>query len=224
MAIGRAPTAKMSRRIPPTPVAAPWKGSTALGWLCDSTLKATERPPPTSTAPAFSPGPMHQPRPLGRQRPQQRLGVLVGAVLGPQQREHRELDLVGLASQPPDDELVLGCGRGRARARARRPGGERRGVGGWRRRVARRGAPERASAARASCGAAASEANRPSPSVEPVSTSTACSGWGIRPNTLPRSLTTPAMSSSEPLGFSPGRVAEHDLAAGVRRSSISGGA
>ena len=39
-AIGRAPIAKMSRRIPPTPVAAPWKGSTALGWLCDSTLKA----------------------------------------------------------------------------------------------------------------------------------------------------------------------------------------
>jgi len=43
---------------PPTPVAAPWKGSTALGWLCDSTLNAHTRPPPTSTAPAFSPGPM----------------------------------------------------------------------------------------------------------------------------------------------------------------------
>ena len=40
-AIGRAPTAKTSRRIPPTPVAAPWNGSTALGWLCDSTLNAT---------------------------------------------------------------------------------------------------------------------------------------------------------------------------------------
>src|SRR5436309_1919583 len=48
----------MSRRIPPTPVAAPWKGSTALGWLCDSTLNAHASPPPTSTAPAFSPGPM----------------------------------------------------------------------------------------------------------------------------------------------------------------------
>ena len=31
--IGRAPMVKMSRRIPPTPVAAPWYGSTALGWL-----------------------------------------------------------------------------------------------------------------------------------------------------------------------------------------------
>src|SRR3712207_2845401 len=57
-AIGRAPIAKMSRRMPPTPVAAPWNGSTALGWLCDSTLNAIARPSPTSTAPAFSPGPM----------------------------------------------------------------------------------------------------------------------------------------------------------------------
>src|ERR1700728_2376257 len=57
-AIGRAPTAKMSRRIPPTPVAAPWNGSTALGGLCDSTLNAHTSPSPTSTAPAFSPGPM----------------------------------------------------------------------------------------------------------------------------------------------------------------------
>jgi len=56
--MGRAPMAKMSRRIPPTPVAAPWNGSTALGWLWDSTLKATAQPSPRSTAPAFSPGPM----------------------------------------------------------------------------------------------------------------------------------------------------------------------
>src|SRR6478752_3321962 len=58
IATGRAPIAKMSRRIPPTPVAAPWNGSTALGWLCDSTLNAHASPPPTSTAPAFSPGPI----------------------------------------------------------------------------------------------------------------------------------------------------------------------
>ena len=44
--------------MPPTPVAAPWNGSTAEGWLCDSTLKATEQPEPMSTAPAFSPGPI----------------------------------------------------------------------------------------------------------------------------------------------------------------------
>src|SRR3954470_18020173 len=62
-ATGRAPIAKMSRRIPPTPVAAPWNGSTALGWLCDSTLNAHASPPPTSTAPAFSPGPINTWRP-----------------------------------------------------------------------------------------------------------------------------------------------------------------
>ena len=44
--------------MPPTPVAAPWNGSTALGWLWDSTLNAATIPPPTDTAPAFSPGPI----------------------------------------------------------------------------------------------------------------------------------------------------------------------
>ena len=50
-----------------------------------------------------------------------------------------------------------------------------------------------------------------------MSSSTACSGWGISPNTLPASLHTPAMSRSEPLKFSPGRVAQHDLAAILHR-------
>ena len=59
----------MSRMIPPTPVAAPWNGSTALGWLWDSTLKATDQPSPTSTAPAFSPGPITTRGPsVGRRR------------------------------------------------------------------------------------------------------------------------------------------------------------
>ena len=51
---GRAPMVKMSRMIPPTPVAAPSKGSIALGWLCDSILKAIAQPSPTSMIPAFS--------------------------------------------------------------------------------------------------------------------------------------------------------------------------
>ena len=51
--------------------------------------------------------------------------------------------------------------------------------------------------------AAASEVKKPSPSVPaPVSSSTACSGCGIRPTTLPRSLVMPAMSRIEPLGLS----------------------
>ena len=53
-AIGRAPMVKMSRMMPPTPVAAPWNGSTALGWLCDSILNATPSPSPISITPAFS--------------------------------------------------------------------------------------------------------------------------------------------------------------------------
>src|SRR4029079_14861035 len=55
-AIGRAPIVKMSRRMPPTPVAAPWNGSIKEGWLCDSILKAAHQPSPTYTTPAFSPG------------------------------------------------------------------------------------------------------------------------------------------------------------------------
>src|SRR6185295_7034224 len=54
---GRAAIAMMSRRIPPTPVAAPWNGSTAEGWLWLSTLKQTASPSPRSRTPAFSPGP-----------------------------------------------------------------------------------------------------------------------------------------------------------------------
>ena len=50
---------------------------------------------------------------------------------------------------------------------------------------------------------AASEVKKPSPSVPaPVSASVACSGCGISPTTLPRSLVMPAMSRSEPLGLS----------------------
>src|SRR5436190_20286969 len=51
---GRAPIVKISRMMPPTPVAAPWKGSTALGWLWDSILNAIARPSPISMMPAFS--------------------------------------------------------------------------------------------------------------------------------------------------------------------------
>ena len=52
--------------------------------------------------------------------------------------------------------------------------------------------------------AAASDSNSFRPSAEPVSGSTACSGWGINPTTLPRSLLTPATSATEPFGFCPG--------------------
>ncbi len=67
--MGRAPMVKMSRKIPPTPVAAPWYGSTADGWLWLSIFMATARPPPMSTMPAFSPGPCSTRSPvMGKRR------------------------------------------------------------------------------------------------------------------------------------------------------------
>src|SRR5207344_3279024 len=51
-AIGRAPMVKMSRMMPPTPVAAPWYGSMNDGWLWDSILNTAASPSPMSTAPA----------------------------------------------------------------------------------------------------------------------------------------------------------------------------
>src|SRR3954452_18663123 len=61
-AIGRAPIAKMSRRIPPTPVAAPWNGSTAVGWVWDSAFDAAASPAPPLPPP---PPPLPPPRAAG---------------------------------------------------------------------------------------------------------------------------------------------------------------
>ena len=99
-AIGRAPIVKMSRMMPPTPVAAPWYGSMNDGWLCDSILKTAARPSPMSTAPAFSPGPCSTRGPVGRQRLQVDARALVAAVLRPHHREDAELGEVG--SRPSD--------------------------------------------------------------------------------------------------------------------------
>jgi hypothetical protein len=55
----------MSRTMPPTPVAAPWCGSTYDGWLCDSILKVAAQPSPMSTTPAFSPMPTSSASDLG---------------------------------------------------------------------------------------------------------------------------------------------------------------
>ena len=62
----------------------------------------------------------------------------------------------------------------------------------------------------------AADSNSRSPSAEPVSGSTACSGCGISPTTLPAALLTPAMSRAEPLKFRRRRVAQHDLAVGLQ--------
>ena len=57
--------------------------------------------------------------------------------------------------------------------------------------------------AQAFCSAASALVKNPSPSVPgPVRSSTACSGCGISPTTLPASLVTPAIARWEPLGLS----------------------
>src|SRR6185503_1639290 len=109
----------------------------------------------------------HYPLALGRQPPQQLARVLVGAVLGPEQAEHRQLDVVGLAPELLDDQLVLGVGQAELAVLGDLDG-------------------------HAAAPASASKTFRPSD--DPVSSSTACSGWGIRPRTLPAPLRTPAMS------------------------------
>src|SRR4051794_12598303 len=119
--------------------------------------------------------PHHHPLALGRQPPQQLARVLVGTVLGPEQAEHRQLDVVRVAAQLLADQLELGVGQPQLAV-----------LGGLDAHAATR--PSTAPAPR----------NSRSPSVEPVSGSTACSGCGISPRTLPASLVTPATSRSDP--------------------------
>ena len=111
---GRAPIVKMSRRMPPTPVAAPWNGSTALGWLCDSILRTHSQPVADVDRAGVLARPLQHARAAGREALQQRARVLVAAVLAPHRAEHAQLDQVRLAAQQLQDQRVL------ARARARR--------------------------------------------------------------------------------------------------------
>src|SRR5580698_8686890 len=79
LAMGRAPIVKTSRRMPPTPVAAPWCGSMKLGWLCDSILKTAAV----------------------------RAARLVRAVLAPHDAEDAELGVGRLAAERSQDAAVL---------------------------------------------------------------------------------------------------------------------
>ena len=101
---------KMSRRMPPTPVAAPWWGSMAEGWLWLSMRMATAMPSPASITPAFSPGPTRTPGSLGRQPAEVHARRLVRAVLAPHDRVQGELEPVGRPAEHPGDlgELVVG--------------------------------------------------------------------------------------------------------------------
>src|SRR5262245_11194801 len=103
---------------------------------------------------------------------------LVGAVLGPHRRVHRELVVVRIAAEGRADllelvvcqaELSVDRLRGAHAARARAIDN--------------------------------SEANIGWPPVAPTSGSTACSGCGISPTTLPASLRIPAIAFDAPLGL-----------------------
>ena len=82
----------------------------ADGWLWLSMRMAAAMPSPTSTTPAFSPGPDQHPLALGRQPLQVDPRRLVGAVLGPHDGEHGQLEVVGLPTEDPFDVggLVVG--------------------------------------------------------------------------------------------------------------------
>ncbi len=123
--------------------------------------------------------PHEQVRALDRELSKQLLRVLVGAVLGPHEREHRQLEVVGIAPQAVADAVVLGVRQAELAMRGR---------GG----VAH------------ATGMTATDSKIRPPSADPVRGSTACSGCGISPTTLASALHTPAMSSCVPLGFWPG--------------------
>ena len=80
----------------------------AEGWLWDSILRATARPSPSSTTPAFSaPAGNEDAGRVAGEETQQGLGVLVAAVLAPECAEQAKLHGVGLAVQALDYLLVL---------------------------------------------------------------------------------------------------------------------
>ena len=99
---------KMSRTMPPTPVAAPWNGSTALGWLWLSTLKTTASPWPMSTAPGILLTRADEDvLAVSGQQFQQRTRILVAAVLAPHGAEHAQLNAVGSAAKLDANALIL---------------------------------------------------------------------------------------------------------------------
>ena len=120
-------------------------------------------------------------RALGGQLAQQLLRVLVGAVLRPHQREHRQLERVRLAAELLDDQLVLGVGEAELAVRRERV-------------TRRRTLPPHVRDQRLEQPAAVGRAGE---RVDRV--------LGVRhqPHHVPRLLQTPAMSRSEPFGLCP---------------------
>jgi hypothetical protein len=73
-------------------------------------LEGDRVPVPDVDRPGVLARPHHDTLALGWQPPEQLAGVLVGAVLGPEQREHRQLDMVGRSAHQLDYAPVLRLG------------------------------------------------------------------------------------------------------------------
>ena len=118
-AIGRAPMVKMSRRMPPTPVAAPWirldGGRVVVALDADGRRDAVAD---VDDAGVLTRADEHPGR-LGREPAQMHARGLVRAVLGPHDRVHRQLEMVRWATEDaPRCRLPR---RRSARARGARP-------------------------------------------------------------------------------------------------------
>ena len=108
---GRAPIVKMSRRMPPTPVAAPWYGSTARRVVVRLELERDREPVPDRDHAGVLARSGDDALARRRQRREQRLRALVRAVLAPHDAEHRELEVVRVAAAEPvadGVELLVG--------------------------------------------------------------------------------------------------------------------
>ena len=212
----------MSRRMPPTPVAAPWYGSTARRVVVRLDLERDRQPVADRDHAGVLARPGDDALAGGRQRPQQRLRALVRAVLAPHDAEHRELEVVRVAAaEAVADRVELVVGHAEAAMeRLHRALGHGHRAGRLR--------PRRPPAPAARAALSTSERMIPSPSSEPRIASAARSGCGISPATLPAAFMTPAIARSEPFGLaaivrararSPVRVdvAEQDLAVALER-------
>ena len=109
-AIGRAPIATMSRRIPPTPVAAPWNGSTARRVVVRLDLERDRDAVAEVDHAGVLARPLQHALAARRQPAQQRRRVLVAAVLRPEQREDRELEVVRRPPEQLPDTVELPVG------------------------------------------------------------------------------------------------------------------
>ncbi len=109
-AIGRAPIATTSRMIPPTPVAAPWNGSTARRMVVRLDLERDRDAVAEVDHAGVLARPLQDALALRRQPPQQQRRVLVAAVLRPEHREDGELEVVRRPAEQLPDVVELPVG------------------------------------------------------------------------------------------------------------------